>query len=325
MPLTLAEYKALAIDDVQRGVIDEFMKSSWFLDNLIFDNMAYPTGDGSAWTYGYNRVTTQATAAVREIHNEYSAQEAKSTRYTVDLKILGGKFSIDRAMVNTGFIENQLAFQLRQKTKAATALFNQLVIVGDDSNAGEFDGLDVALTGSSTEYNAGLAAIDLNTSSDIDSNYKAFLDKLDDWLGYLDGIPTALLMNQRMLAVMRAVARRSSAYTLTLDEFGRQIERYNGIPLIDLKERPGSTSPIVPIVTRTIASVSTSGLTDIYAVRVGVDGFHAISPSTGSVINTYLPDLMQPGAVKYGEVEMITSVALKATKAAGVFRNIQVS
>ena len=40
--------------------------------------------------------------------------------------------------------------------------------------------------------------------------------------------------------------------------------------------------------------------------------------------NGWLPDFSTSGAVKKGEVEMNAAIALKASKAAGVFRNIKV-
>ena len=41
-------------------------------------------------------------------------------------------------------------------------------------------------------------------------------------------------------------------------------------------------------------------------------------------VQSWLPDFKTPGAVKSGEVEMVAAVALKATKAAAVLRNIKV-
>ncbi len=53
-------------------------------------------------------------------------------------------------------------------------------------------------------------------------------------------------------------------------------------------------------------------------------GFHGATVTGNRIIRTYLPDFKQPGAVKTGEVEMISAVVLKATRAAGVLRNIKV-
>jgi len=69
-----------------------------------------------------------------------------------------------------------------------------------------------------------------------------------------------------------------------------------------------------------------TGLTDLYAVRLGLDGFHAVSTVGQSLVQTWLPDFSTAGAVKTGEVELgPVAVALKASKAAAVLRNIKVA
>jgi len=85
----------------------------------------------------------------------------------------------------------------------------------------------------------------------------------------------------------------------------------------------GGTSPGVTVTQTGDGAVS--GLTDLYAVRMGLDGFHGVSTVGGQIVSHYLPDFTTAGAVKKGEVEMgPVAVVLKATKAASVFRNIKV-
>lgn len=333
MALTLAQVQVNLTDAVQVGVIDEFRKASFILDNMVFDDAVSPVGGGATLTYGYTRVTTQPTAGTRAINAEYTAQQALKTRYTVDLAIFGGSFEIDRVLAKTGGIVSEVTFQTQQKVKAARAEFHDLFINGDSgTDAAAFDGLDKAVTGSTTEFlpvNNGVTAgyVDLSTSANITSNYVEFLDLLDAWLALMDGCD-ALLMNSKMIAKFRAVARRAASYSTTLDSFGRNIERYNGIPFVDMGDKPGSTDPIISVVTRDADGAGAGGnitnLTDIYGVRFGLDGLHGVSMAGDSPINTYLPDFTTPGAVKTGEVEMVSAMALKATKAAGVFRNVKV-
>lgn len=318
MPVTLAEAKKNVQDALTLGVIDEFRKSNWLLNNITFDDAVSPTGGGATLTYGYTRLVTQPTAAFRAINTEYAPQEVTKQRYTVDLKVFGGSFEIDRVIAGMGGIINEVTLQMQQKIKAAQALFNDTVINGDSAvDANAFDGLEKALTGSSTEFIPG-AAIDLSTSDAIDANYKKFLDLMDEFLALLDGRPSALLMNSKLWAKIRACARRSSAYTETKDEFGRNVSTYDGIPLIDVGEKPGSNNPVISV-------DGTTGETSLYAVRLGLDGFHAVSMAGQPPVRTWLPDFSTAGAVKKGEVEMVAAVALKATKAAGVFRKIKVA
>lgn len=318
---SLAQYKASSENAIDRNVIDEFRRSSWLLDNIEFDDGAHPNAGGSAWVYQYDRVTTLPTAATRAVGSEFSAQEAVTTAYTVECKIFGGSFAIDRTQIGTARYGDRIAFQMSQKLKATQAYFADLFINGDDSSSAlEFDGLDVALTGSSTESTS--TAGDLSSATDIDSNYKAFIDELYDWLSTLDGTPTALLMNRTMHSRMRSVALRAGFLTQSEDAFGRRVNAFDGIPFIDLGDKPGSSNPIIA----TEADSSAEDTTAIYAVRLGLDGVHAIAPSgQEAFLRVYLPDLAQSGAVKTGEVEMVSAVALKASRAAGVLRGIKVA
>jgi hypothetical protein len=316
MPVTLAEAKLNTQDDLQIGIIDEFQKSSFILDHITFDDAVTPTGGGGTLTYAYTRLKTQPTAAFRAINTEYTAQEVERERFHVDLKVFGGAYQIDRIINATGGIVNEVTLQSSQKVKAANALFNDTVINGDTgTNAQAFDGLDKALTGSSTEFSPA-APIDLSTSAAIDSNYKAFLDQFDEYLMGLDGAPTFIGGNTAAIAKLRAVARRVGMYQTDKDEWGNQVERYGVTPLIDLGAKPGTNNPVVP--------VNANGTTSLYAVRFGLDGFHAVSLAGQHPVKMYLPDFATPGAVKTGEVEMVAAVALKATKAAGVFRGLKV-
>ena len=321
MAVTLEQAKLNVQDDLQAGVIDEFAKSNFIMRNIIFDDCVSPVGGGATLTYSYTRLKTQPTAGFREINKEYSSQEVTKERKSVDLKIFGGKFSIDRVIANMGGIADEVALQMSQKIKAASALFNDTVINGDsgtDSKA--FDGLEKALTGSSTEYTPA-ENIDLSTSDMVDKNYKVFLDALDEFLMGLDGTPSMIAGNTKLIAKLRACARRAGMYQVTKDNFGQQIESYGTIPIVDLGTKPGTNDPVVPISSK---GDDTQGTTSLYAVRFGLDGFHAVTVA-GDFINTWLPDFKTAGAVKEGEVEAIAAVALKSTKAAGVMRKIKVS
>lgn len=318
MAITLAEASKNVQDALQMGVIDEFRKSNWILDNLTFDDAVSPTGGGATMTYSYTRLKTQPTAGFRNVNEEYTPQEVTKERHSVDLKIFGGSYQIDRVIANMGGIVSEIDLQQSQKIKAAQALFNDTFINGDSAtNAKAFDGLDKALTGSSTEYNTGANTIDLSTSSMIDTNYKTFLDMLDEFLSGLDGTPSFLGMNSKMAAKLRACARRASMYQTTKTDWGTQVESYGPIPFIDLGTKAGSNDDV-------ISTDGTKGTTSLYAARLGIDGLHGVSMAGVAPIQTWLPDFKTSGAVKTGEVEMLAAIALKASKAAAVFRNIKV-
>jgi hypothetical protein len=314
MAVTLAQAKLNVTDDLQLGIIDEFAKSSFILNNIPFDDCVSPVGGGATLTYGYTRLITQPTADFRAVNSEYAPSEVKKQRYTTDLKVFGGAYEIDRIIAGMGGIADEVALQSAQKVKAASALFSDTIINGNSStDANVFDGLDVAVTGSDTEYTPE-AVIDLSTSAKVTENATLFVDALDEWLGEMDGVDV-IFCNSKMAAKFRAIARRMGMYQMTKNDFGQKVEYYGSIPFVDLGAKAGTNDPIVGI---------NDGVTSLYAVRFGMDGFHAISMAGQPPVKIWLPDFTTAGAVKKGEVEMVAGCALKSTKAAGAFRNIKV-
>lgn len=324
--ITLAEAKATMVDKVDQQVIDQFRRESYLLDKLTFDDAVAPATNGSTMTYSYTRIETPSTASSRRINSEYTPNEAKRVKCSADLKIFGGAFSVDRVIQNTSGSLNELEFQLNEMIKAARNYFHHMVINGDSAkNEEEFDGLDTILTGASTEYKDA-AGLDLSTSALVDANYKRMLDTLDEFLGGLDGKPDALLGGSKIITKLQAVARRADYLTQSEDSFGRKAFGYDGIEFVDLgKYFDGEkTADVAATYDAEVNGSEATGLCDLYAVKFGLDGFHAVSPAGGKIISTYLPNMNLPGAAKTGEVEMVAAVVLKNTLKAGVMRGIKV-
>ena len=324
MAITLAEAKVGMADKVDQQVVDEFRRSSLLLDRLVFDNAISPGTGGSTLTYGYVQLKTPSTAAVRAINAEYTAGEAKREEKTAKAVIMGGSFEIDRVIQNTSGAVDELAFQAQQKIKATSNYFHNLVINGTSSSSGAgyvantFDGLRKLLNGTSNELSTD---IDLSDASKLDSNSNAFIDQLDALVHAVDGDVTMLLMNADMLLKVRAAARRAGYYDRTKDDFGRVVELFGGIPLMDCgKYYNGSAS--VDVIGTSTPTTSAAGTSSIYAVSIGLDGFHGISPTGTGVISSYMPNMTSPGAVKKGEVELVAGVVLKNTLKAAALNGI---
>lgn len=361
MPITLKQAKVGMTDKVEQLVVDEFRRDSFLLDKLIFDDAVSPGTGGSTLSYGYTRLLTPSMAQGRKLNEEYTPGEALREKATADIKIFGGSFQVDRVLEDTA-AKSEIAFQLQEKTKAAANKFHYDVINGDSTvNDTDFDGLDKLVAGSSTEhamkgyaltqdtdivsgkeyytksgdtyskvetpakasistyYELVNQAIDLSDTQAISANAKKFAFAFDAWLASFDGKPDMLLMNRRMKTIMGAIARELKYYTQTEDAFGRKVDNYDGIPMVDLGEyyNGEETIPCIPI-------GETTGETSIYGVKLGLDAVHGISPKGGKLINTYLPNMKLPGAVKTGEVEMLAGLVLKNSKKAGAFRKIKV-
>ena len=313
MAITLQEAKIGMADKVDQQVVDMFRRSSALLDKLTFDNCISPGTGGSTLAYGYIQLKSPATAAVRSVGGEYTPGEAKREKKTTNAVIMGGSFQVDRVLQNTAGAADEMAFQAEQKIKATANCFHNMAINGDTENGG-FDGLKKLLSGTANELTA---SVSLTTSAELDENYNAFLDEMDSFLATLDGSADLLLMNTQMLIKLRSIARRAGYYERTQDDFGKTVETYAGIPMVDMgKYFDGeSSTDVIP---------TEGGKTAIYAVCLGLDGFHGISPTGSGVINAYMPELDAPGAVKTGEVELVAGVALKNTLKAAVLKDITI-
>ena len=329
MPITLEQMKVGMSDKVTAGVIDVFLQESAILQVLPFDDAVTPTG-GSTLTYGYVQEKIPAQTAFRALNTEYKPNEAQTEKKSVDLKIFGGSFQIDRVIKQAEGMYNNVAYQMKEKVKSAVATFHNAMINGDASvDALSFDGLDKFLVGQKTEYNTD-AVIDLSTKAKLEENASTFYEKLKKLISSTGA--DAIIVNDDMKLKIESVAAYLGYKTETEEAFGKSYTKIGNVRIMDLGNKvavDGETiteSPIIATAERTVGGSATTGITDIYAVHFSVeDGFHGVTLTGNSAISQYLPDFNTPGAVKEGEVEMVGCVALKRTKSAGVLRNIKIA
>lgn len=145
----------------------------------------------------------------------------------------------------------------------------------------------------------------------------AAMAEIDAWLSSMDEQPDVIYGNARAIRKLKTIAFWSGQIDKTTDSFGRAIDTYNGIQFVDLKTKAGSNTDIIPV---------TSNQTDLFAVRYGLDAFHAVSMSGAPLILNILPDFTSAGAVKTGEVELgPVGVVLKSTKGAAVLRDVTIA
>lgn len=319
MAMTLLEMKVGMSDKIAQQVVDTFVRESEILELLPFDNAVSPSG-GSTLTYGYVQKKLPGQTAFRAINAEYASSQATVEKKTVDLKVFGGAFEIDRVIKEAEGMYNNMAYQLEEKIKSAVGTFHNAMINGDStSNALEFDGLDKFLVGQATEYNAE-GTIDLSTMALLKENADVFYEELIKLVNATGA--DAILVNNQMKSKIQTVARVLGYKTESEEAFGRTITKLDKVRIIDLGNvvtvsgDTATEAPIIPV---------TAGKTDIYAIKFDVnDGFHGVTLTGNAAINQYLPDFNTPGAVKKGEVEMVAAVALKNVKHAGVLRNVKI-
>ena len=322
MAITLAEMKVGMSDKVTQNVVDLFVRHSEILELLPFDNCVSPSG-GSTLTYGYVQKKLPSATAFRAINTEYAPSQATVEKKSVDLKVFGGTFEIDRVIKDAEGMFNNVAFQMEEKILSAIGTFHNAMINGDASvDANAFDGLDKFLVGQSTEYGTD-SSIDLSTMAKLKENADVFYEALLKLINSTGA--QAIMCNGDMKTKIQTVARILGYKTESEEAFGRTITTIGEgkVRIIDLKNHV-TVSENVAVETPVIG-VDETGLTDIYAVKFSViDGFHGVTLTGNNAINQYQPDFKTPGAVKKGEVEMVACVALKNIKSAGVLRNVKI-
>lgn len=353
MPVTLAQAQLNTADDIDFAVIDDLRRYSWLLDRIVFDDVVTPGTGGGSLTYGYTRLKTPRTAAFRAYNSDYTAAQAERERFTVDLAPLGGSFSVDRILADLGPSQsNEVTFQMQQLLTAVQQKFQETLINGDTAvDANSFDGLNKALTDSTTEYDPldhGTTAGYLDwTPTAINDQAKAMaaLDAFDEFLstitpsrtgggdigqpGALPAGEKAILGNTKSIMRVKALARWAGLYTAEKDDVGRQVEKYGDWTLVNVGDGQSGSSPIVPIYTADAdgagSGTNITGLTDLYAVTFGLDALHGASVAGRSLMNTIMPDFSRSESVQTGVIEMgPVAMVLKSTKACAVMRKVKV-
>lgn len=261
MAQTLVEAAKLSQNDLQRGVVETFVMESSVLDKIPFLEI-----NGNA--YAYNEEATLPGVEFRAVNTNYNETTGTVNQKTETLVILGGDADVDTFIVQTrGNLNDQRATQTNLKSKALVYKWQDAFFNGDTSvDANSFDGLKKRLTGGQV-IAAGTNGLAVLGAADTDRHL--FLDQLDNLIAqatFAGRLPDALYMNSLIRMKLRSSARRLTIYDQTVDSFGRKIDMYQGIPLLD----PGTKADGTMILPQTEVQ-GTSGATtsSIYAVRYG--------------------------------------------------------
>ena len=213
MAQTLLEAAKLVSGDVyKQGVIEKFAETSEILRVLPFENI-----DGNALKY--NIEETLPGVGFRGVNGSYTESTGIINPQVEALVIAGGDLDVDKFIVDT-MGGTQRTTQEAMKIKALALAWTRVFIKGDsETNPREFDGLQKRLSGD--------ALIDNGTTA-------LSLLKLDEAIDAVED-PTHLIMNKTMRRRLTVAARTAAVggnITYSLDEFGRQVAKYNDVPIL---------------------------------------------------------------------------------------------
>lgn len=251
MAITLAQAKVGMANKIDQNIIDLIQRDSTLMNALTWDDAVAPGTGGSTLTYGYLQTLTPASAAGRSLNNEYTAQHAIKTSKTVDLQIMGGSFEIDRVIAkNSSKRNDEVAYQITEKTKATVSRFQYLAVNGNKATTNEFDGLNTLLADTENEINA--ASVDLSGAMTA-AHAETICEALDEAILSLDGAPSLILTNKKGAIKLNAAARMLNYHAEARDEFGRIVNMYGDTPIVDMKDYYNGSTTVNVIPVRTAA------------------------------------------------------------------------
>jgi HK97 family phage major capsid protein len=216
MALTKAQAGGLSNDMLLRGIIETIVKESQILNFLPFMEV---TGT----SVSYNREATMPAVSYYSVGDTWAESTPTFTRAVAQLSILGGDADVDNFLQATYSDANDIEAEvIASRAKAVAHKFSETFITGDTSvDAKSFDGIDKLIpAGQTVSMGTNGGALTL-----------ARLDELIDTVR--PGKPELLLMSKRTRRKLKDL-RRSAGYMLetSVNQFGQQVETYDGIPLI---------------------------------------------------------------------------------------------
>lgn len=260
MALTLLEAAKLAADGgetYRAGVIELYAGSSDILANLPFQDI-----QGNALSY--NREAALPGIGFRGVNEAYTPSTGVLNPLTESLVIAGGELDVDKFIVQT-MGANQRTVQEAMKVRALSLKWTRNFIKGDNqTDPRVFDGLQTRIVG---DQLIAAGSTDGGTALSL-----AVLDQaIDQTLN-----PTHLIMSKAMARKFSAAARTTtvSGYvTYTVDQFGRRVMEYNGLPIltVDLDDTSTAILPFTEVSYTSSAWGGTATATSIYVVSMGGD------------------------------------------------------
>ncbi|MFC9191442.1 major capsid protein [Streptomyces cyaneofuscatus] len=311
MALSLAEAAKLSQDDLQRGVLETFV-----IESPVLDRIPFLTIQGNA--YAYNEEATLPDVEFRSVNEGYNESTGTVNPKSEKLVILGGDADVDRFIVQTrGNLTDQRATQTRMKVKAAAYKFQNHFINGDtDVEPKGFDGLKRRLTGAQV-ISAGTNGLPVIGNMDTKTDALKFLNKLDLLLAAVPGLTGsngAMYTNRQIIGAVKSAGRLVGTPDMyDRDVAGKRSVMWNGVPMLDIGQRPDG-SDIIPM-TETQGTATKAG--SIYAVRFGADeGDQAVTGLTNGGVQVRDLGELDTKPVYRTRLEFYTGLAVFGGKGA---------
>jgi len=294
MALTLLEAsKTNSGNTYLAGVLMKFAESSDILRSIGFNDI-----EGNS--LAYNVEETLPGIGFRGVNGSYTESTGIINPKSENLVIAGGDLDVDKFIVDTMGV-GQRTTQEAMKIKALAGAFTRTFIKGDSvADPKEFDGLQKRLQGTALIENhatgAGLSLI-----------------KLDEAIDAVDGA-THLIMSKAMRRRLTVASRDqavSGMITYDKDEFGRQVTKYNDLPIL-IADKDNKNDDILPF-------TEAGNTSSIYVVALSEGKVEGIQ--NGGIDVRDIGELESKSAYRT-RVEWYTSFGVFAPNSASRLKNI---
>lgn len=309
MALTLADHAVQHDNLYAQGVVKIFEE-----ENPILKYIPMVPINGDA--YKYRVEDTMPGVEWRRVNQDYNESTGTFAPRVEPLYILGGETFWDNFIIRTqgtgrGTFNHKTA-QWEMKSRAVSREYSRAFFEGDDLvDPDEMPGLRRRLTGNQVLL-AGTNGAALTL---------AMIDELLDSIIMGD---THLFMHKiarRKMTSLITQGGSSATYQVTyttVDQLGKQIMTYNGVPIHVIEDRGNANSIIGYDETAGTSDVTTS----IYAVTFGEDAVHGIFNGDGPPVDVRDLGEDQDSPGEKGRIEFFTGLVIKHPRSAARLRGV---
>lgn len=231
MALTLADMASLAENKLRQGVIYGLAKATRMGDLLPFTST-------NALDATVVYISGYPSLSWRNVGGTPAESKATFAQRTEALKALSAKMTVDRLVLRAkNLVQDLPSSQIKAHTEAIAFEFNDMFINGDPT-------ADASIP-AGIRYRVGNEARftdqRLNTGADIsiapgatEAVMHSFLDLINNAVSRVGDQPDAIICNRQTKLAITSVARRLKCYDVTKDSFDRKVDRFDGIPIVDI-------------------------------------------------------------------------------------------
>jgi len=272
---------------------------------------------GNADTFATNATATGGQT--RAVNADYSPVTSTVSESTVTLKIMGDVIRTDQAFERRGFTTtSERVRQLESFSRSLGRFCTDQLINGDGSGSTIVGIKELVPNSQVLSMGTNGDVIPLGNSDANKQKQQLFLEKLDELIGSVYGNATAIVMNHKMIARLRAIARDYISVQTVNDAFGSQqvFDSYMGIPIVS---SGFGKDGITPVISNAETLGTNDDCTSIYALRFGEKEFLSLATNVG--LQVYDRGIV--GVHYVTTVELDAAVALINSKSIAQLKGIR--